>query len=205
MSRARGQIDQKKAEAILAAAAEVFAERGFGAPLDEVARRAGVSKQTVYNQFGSKEELLRAAVSQRCGLITAALDAPGATDRLEDTLAAYARNLTAMFLSKERRQVMRMAIVAGGDFPQAAEIVYQAGPFAARKRLAEFLAGEAERGHLDIDNPIEAAEFFGGMASGHIQLRGLFDLPRDYDDAALDRRARECARRFMKMYSPPHP
>ena len=50
---------------ILSAALEVFAERGFAAArIDEVARRAGVSKGAVYLYFETKEELFGAVVTQ---------------------------------------------------------------------------------------------------------------------------------------------
>ncbi|HEV8407280.1 MAG TPA: helix-turn-helix domain-containing protein, partial [Sphingomicrobium sp.] len=48
---------------ICAAALEVFAEKGFAAAkLDEIARRAGVSKGTLYLYFADKEQLFRAVV-----------------------------------------------------------------------------------------------------------------------------------------------
>ena len=48
---------------ICAAALDVFAEKGFAAArLDEIARRAGVSKGTLYLYFKDKEELFRAVV-----------------------------------------------------------------------------------------------------------------------------------------------
>ena len=65
MPRAAGQIDRAKNEAILDAASDVIFERGLGAPLDEVARRAGVSKQTIYNHYGSKGDLVRALIERR--------------------------------------------------------------------------------------------------------------------------------------------
>ncbi|MEX2193713.1 MAG: helix-turn-helix domain-containing protein [Thermoleophilaceae bacterium] len=44
---------------------ELFAERGYaGASMDELARRAGVSKPVIYDLAGSKEELYRACVSR---------------------------------------------------------------------------------------------------------------------------------------------
>lgn len=49
-------------EQVLAAARDVFVERGAGAPLDEVARRAGVGIGTLYRRFGDRPGLLRAVV-----------------------------------------------------------------------------------------------------------------------------------------------
>jgi AcrR family transcriptional regulator len=48
---------------LLAAAREVFVERGATAPLDEVARRAGVGIGTLYRRFPDRDALLRAVVT----------------------------------------------------------------------------------------------------------------------------------------------
>lgn len=50
-------------ERVLAAAAEVFHERGLDASLEDVARRAGVGVGTVYRRFPSREALLEALLS----------------------------------------------------------------------------------------------------------------------------------------------
>src|SRR5262252_8704646 len=56
--------DARPAE-LLAAALDLFVERGYAATrLDDVARRAGVSKGTVYLYFSSKEELFKAVVRE---------------------------------------------------------------------------------------------------------------------------------------------
>src|SRR6266700_3205495 len=49
-------------EAVVSAAREVFAEVGLGAPLEEIARRAGVGIGTVYRRFPSREQLISAAL-----------------------------------------------------------------------------------------------------------------------------------------------
>lgn len=52
-------------EHIVLLATELFAERGFAqASMDELARRAGVSKPVIYDLVGSKEELLRRCVAR---------------------------------------------------------------------------------------------------------------------------------------------
>ncbi|MCX4680301.1 TetR/AcrR family transcriptional regulator [Streptomyces sp. NBC_01433] len=51
-------------ERLKAAAAEVFRERGLGAPVDEIAKRAGVSVGTLYHRFGGRERLIEAVVPE---------------------------------------------------------------------------------------------------------------------------------------------
>src|SRR5882757_1609905 len=55
---------QRNRELLLAAAREVFAERGLEAPLEEIARRAGVSIGTLYNRFPSRVDLVDAALTE---------------------------------------------------------------------------------------------------------------------------------------------
>jgi AcrR family transcriptional regulator len=47
---------------LTSAALAVFAEQGLSAPLDEIAKRAGVSAGTLYNRFGSREALIDAVL-----------------------------------------------------------------------------------------------------------------------------------------------
>jgi AcrR family transcriptional regulator len=49
---------ERNRERIVAAAREVFAERGLTAPLDEVARRAGVGAATLYRRFPTRADLI---------------------------------------------------------------------------------------------------------------------------------------------------
>ncbi|WP_214415215.1 TetR/AcrR family transcriptional regulator [Sphaerisporangium fuscum] len=50
---------------LLATATQVYAERGLDAPLEEIARRAGVSIGTLYNHFPTREALFEAIFPQR--------------------------------------------------------------------------------------------------------------------------------------------
>ena len=47
MARLRGQVDETKTEAILEAARTLFSEQGGGVSMEAIARRAGVSRQTL--------------------------------------------------------------------------------------------------------------------------------------------------------------
>ena len=59
--------DQAKRQAILDAASQLFFEDGFAATsIEQVAADAGVSKVTIYNQYGDKRALFTAAVEREC-------------------------------------------------------------------------------------------------------------------------------------------
>jgi AcrR family transcriptional regulator len=63
LGRRQASVDRTRRQ-ILSAARDVFTEAGFhSAGLEEVAARAGVTRKTVYNQFGSKRGLLDALIS----------------------------------------------------------------------------------------------------------------------------------------------
>jgi AcrR family transcriptional regulator len=80
-----------------AAAVEVFQEQGLGAPLESVAKRAGVSIGTLYNRFGSREALIDAAVG---GLAAARLDDAVEQARIRqdpwDRFASFVTQLTEL-------------------------------------------------------------------------------------------------------------
>jgi len=61
---------------LLRAAADLFGERGLDAPLEEIARRAGVSIGTLYNHFPTRDHLQNALLPERlAGLDRIAADA----------------------------------------------------------------------------------------------------------------------------------
>lgn len=106
---------------ILAAARELAVEKGFGEfAMENVAQRAGVSRMTIYYQFGSKQELLEALLDR--------LAERGGIDRLpeamerEDPLEALA-GLIAVFCGfwESDRVAIRRLRAWGGLKPGDAE------------------------------------------------------------------------------------
>ena len=68
-------LTEKKRVDILAAAQEEFKEKGFlGASMDSLAKRAEVSKRTVYNHFPSKDVLFHNIVKQLCDSFSQAVN-----------------------------------------------------------------------------------------------------------------------------------
>jgi AcrR family transcriptional regulator len=202
MPRIAGQIDLSKNEAILDAAVDEFTERGVSAPMEAIARRACVSKQTIYNHYGSKAELVQALCTRRVAEITAPLEAAGAVEQPAEALAGYARIMLSALLTPQYLTILRTAMTNQAAMPDVSAALYQSGPRASRRRLAELLRLETDGGRLACPDPQEAAEFFAGMVVSSRQTAYLLGAPLDLTEAQIDRIATEAAARFMRAYAP---
>lgn len=198
MPRARGQIDTRKDEAILDAAAHLFGTRGLTVSMDEIARVAGVSKQTLYNRFSSKVEIARAVAARRSEAISAPLMSDGAP---VEVLEALAVGLLEKLTCADSANSLRAASLASIDLPELGLAVYEAGPAEGRRKLAEWLTTQTKLGRLNVDDPVQAAEMFSGMVLGHGHLRALLGL-QGVDPAKARERARACAERFVRAFAP---
>ena len=201
MPRLAGQIDVSKTAAILDAAAEVLSVRGVAASMDEIARRAQVSKQTIYNHYGSKTELVRALCAQRVEEMTAGLESPEAALHPEAALASFGARLLRGLAQLRSAAFMRMAMTSVAVMPEIAQAFYEAGPRASRARLADFLRIETLAGRLACPDALEAAEFFAGMVIGSYQSAALLGIERGLDDAKIEALGREAAHRFLRAYA----
>lgn len=200
MPRAAGQVDAAKTQAILDAAHEVLAERGLAAPMETIARRAGVSKQTVYNRFSSKAEIVRALVERRVDTMTAPLRVADAGEHPQEALAAYARILLEAIT--RTYSLLRLTMQSAGEMPELARVVFETGPVRSRREVANFLEAETRAGRLAVDDPMMAAEFFTGMVIGQRQTRSLLGIDGALTSAEIDKVAREAAVRFLRAYAP---
>ena len=123
----REQQKEAKRAALLEAALNVFSRVGFAAAkMDDVAEEAGVSKGTVYLYFDSKEMLFEEMVRHTMGpMLTSAVanlaDANvSATERLKQHLKFF----YAKIIDSERRNVMRLIMAEGPNFPHLAEFYH---------------------------------------------------------------------------------
>ena len=105
-------LTEKKRLDILAAAQEEFKEKGFlGASMDSLAKRAEVSKRTVYNHFPSKEILFHNIVKQLCDSFSQAVNIEYHADKtLDEQLHVAAVNEIRLLESDCFRNLNRITI-----------------------------------------------------------------------------------------------
>ena len=106
---------------VLTLAEELFAEHGYtAASMDELARRAGVSKPMIYNLVGSKEELFRTCMDRTADELAARITAAVAGESdLRRLLLAGGR---AWFEYVAEHRALWTALLGGPDAPMGAEI-----------------------------------------------------------------------------------
>lgn len=196
MPRVAGQIDEKKSEAILDAAMALFAEKGASASMEQIARKAGVSKQTLYNRYASKVDIGRALAERRSDAITAPLRSGGEP---VEVLTALAATLLNKLCGPDGRGDMRGVALMSPHAPDLAEAVYHAGPGESLRRLSAWLDEQDRSGRLRVPDPDHAAEMFTGMVMGHGHLRGILGIANPVFDVPA--RARETAERFVRAFA----
>jgi len=130
---------------VLEVAYEVFAEEGLAAPIDEVARRAGVGAGTVYRHFPTKTALFEGIIRHRLDQIVE--QAESLADA-EDGAAAFFRFFTLMVDQGAADKGLTDALAGEGIDIEAVVPGVEARFIAA---LSELLAGAQRSGEVRMD------------------------------------------------------
>jgi AcrR family transcriptional regulator len=125
--RVRAGRRNERRTAILSAALEEFAARGFEATrLDDVARRAGVAKGTIYLYFHDKQSLFQELVRTMLSPLVGAIEA---APLRELPLRAVVEMIVDVFVNEiygtHRKDVIRLIVTEGPRFPKLAEFYYR--------------------------------------------------------------------------------
>ena len=201
-----------KGQAIAAAAIALFLRDGYErTSVDAIAAEAGVSKRTIYNRYGDKENLflsvLRDSYAAMMVTFREIADAHLGEARLaarngdvQEDLTAFAREVAArVTTAPERIALARLVLAEAPFFPWL--IRQEMGPRSLHGIIAHSLARLDEAGRLAVDDPDEAADHFIALTSNQINARTLFGtLP--IGDADLDRLITGGVAAFVRAYHP---
>ena len=194
-----------KRVSILEAATYVFCREGFaGANIDMIAAEAGVSRQTVYNHHGDKENLLVAvvrALTERAnaGFFATLATFPDHPRDLEADLAAFAFRLNANCVCSRDGKFLRRLIQNEGErYPELFAGWREDGPGKTWAALAARFARLAYAGYLDIDDPDLAARQFLALVNADLHVTSM--LGERPDEAQLRHSAANAVRTFLRAY-----
>jgi AcrR family transcriptional regulator len=173
---------------IITAALDVFAEKGFAAArLDEIARRAGVSKGALYLYFETKEDLFRAVVRTA---VTPNIDAIKAVAEAFDGpfagLAPMILTRAAQILGASRLGgVVKMVVGESRNFPDLARIWHDDVVAEMIDLMTGFIARAQARGEVVPGDPrLHAFSLAGPMIMAVLYREVFGDAVTDAPDLA---------------------
>ncbi|GHI06636.1 TetR family transcriptional regulator [Streptomyces cellostaticus] len=142
---------QRNLEHVLRAAREVFGELGYGAPMEDVARRARVGVGTVYRRFPSKDVLVRRIAEEETARLTEqARTALGQEDEPWSALSRFLRTSVASGAGRLLPpQVLRVGVAEEGSAGPAEETrvpQQRSQPGAGELRLVSEPSGAGDDG-----------------------------------------------------------
>jgi AcrR family transcriptional regulator len=194
--------DPERSRRIMEAARNHFYLHGFErASVDAIAAEAGVSKMTIYSNFGSKEGLFEALVQDGTDRVMGGSAGVEAMDPMQPRKALLEVGKQFLALTREEHTLgkFRSLYGAASAQPEACRAFYRQGPERLTGELAAYLRRANDAGTLKVKNPRLAASLFLAMFLGDGHMRGLLmlELPDAREDKAL---LREAVRVFMAGY-----
>jgi AcrR family transcriptional regulator len=176
----------ERRDAILAAALDEFSAQGFAAArLDDVAKRAGVAKGTIYLYFRDKEalfqELVRSLLTPVVGSVEALRDANIPVRMLADRLVDL---FVDEIFGTRRRDVIRLMITEGRRFPKLAEFYHREVLSRIMTAMRALLARAAERGEVP-DTLARFPQLLAAPGIVAVVWTGLFDKYEPLDVRAM--------------------
>ncbi|MEU9332461.1 TetR/AcrR family transcriptional regulator [Streptomyces sp. NPDC048290] len=194
-----------KRRAMVTSATELFLAKGYpGTSMDEIAAKAGVSKQTLYKHFSGKEQLFTGLILDSVHGIDSLFQDVIATfektaDVAEDLRLLAHRCITALH-RPEVVQLRRLVISEAERFPDLGRTYYEQGFQRGMRTLAEGFQHLTARGLLDTPDPHTAAEHFAGLTMWTPVNRAMFQPGAPLSPEETESRAGAAIGVFLAAY-----
>ncbi|MDX1974780.1 MAG: TetR/AcrR family transcriptional regulator [Rickettsiales bacterium] len=196
--------DLGKHAAILLAAKAQFMRHGFDrASMDAIALEAGVSKLTIYTHFGSKDELFKAMIVEKCQEFKLnhgyeqLLALP-----LKDALMQIGLRFTQLMYEKEVIALNRIIISESAEKPKISQLLYEAGPKPSAAALADFLRWHHHKRHLQLPQIEAATQHFFSLLKGERHFTVMMNIQKPPTEKERRAHVADCVALFMRAYAP---
>jgi AcrR family transcriptional regulator len=198
-----------KGEAIAQAALRLFLRDGYErTSVDAIAAEAGVSKRTIYNRYGDKENLFRSVLHDTFTTMMTTFrriaDAhlTDVTDVECDLTAFVCEAALTLTMAPDRIALIRLILTEAPYFP--ALLREQRAQETMHATLARILARLAKAGSLAITDPDEAAEHLFALTFALASNRSMFGAAK-LSDAEVERIVTGGVQVFLRAYAPARP
>ena len=154
--------ESSKRRQIIEGARAVFLSQGFdAASMGEIAKKAGVSKGTLYVYFDSKERLFESVVEdERRGQAEQVFNLDPDDHDVSTVLTRLGKAFVAFLCRPSAISPLRTVISIAERMPEVGRSFYESGPGCGASRLATYLDAQVEAGVLKVDDTVVAAAQF---------------------------------------------
>ncbi|MEQ8656456.1 MAG: TetR/AcrR family transcriptional regulator [Hyphomicrobiales bacterium] len=209
IEKLRDELDQaacrkpkgRKEAQLLAAAREVFLERGYaGAGMDDIVLKAGISKATAYKYFPDKSLLFQAVIDQVCLEQRDRLKKATFGTETAEALTTAVTMAVKFMLTPLAQSVFRTCVAEAARFPHVGHAFYISASLAMSDQLvAIFERGEAE-GCLRVENKRLAANQLWQLSRSLYFYEMLFQVRDRVSSAEVDLVIEETLSAFVARY-----
>ena len=189
--------------ALLDIARDVFLERGYeGTSIEEIMRRVGGSKASLYSYFGSKEGLFYEILVAQTEAFMNELQIPTVADAtLEKTLRRIGTTFLKVMLDPRRSGLFRIMIAEAGRLPtEVVQRFYDTGPHRGRMALGHYLELQRLAGRLRCPDAARAATQFFDLIKGQPHSRTLLGLSAFPEGLTLEQHVDSAVNLFLHGY-----
>ena len=173
--------------AIIAAGLDEFTARGFAATrLDDVAKRAGVAKGTIYLHFKDKEalfqELVRTALVPLIGNL---MTVPAAGGSVREILERFAETFVRDVAETKRGDIVRLIMAEGTRFPSLADFYFREVVSRGLAGIRKLIEYGIERGEIRNARLADFPQIVIAPAMVAVMWQGLFGRHAPLDAVAM--------------------
>jgi AcrR family transcriptional regulator len=177
----------ERRQAIITAGLDEFIARGFASTrLDDVAKRAGVAKGTIYLHFKDKEalfqELVRTALGPLIGRLTTP-PVPGGSARA--MVEAFAATFVREVVETRRGDIVRLIMAEGARFPSLAEFYYREVVERGMAGMRKLIEYGIARGEIHNEALVRFPQIVVAPAMVAVIWQGLFSRHAPLDAMAM--------------------
>jgi TetR/AcrR family transcriptional repressor of mexJK operon len=205
-SKEEGRSARKHRE-IVEAATLLFMKMGYdGTSMEDIAAKAGVSKQTVYKHFADKKQLFSdivLATTSQVDRVVALVAGPLAeTLDLKKDLSLLGRQFIAALMDPHLLRLRRLVIAIADRMPELGRTWYEQGFERVLSTLSTSFAELSRRNLLSLEDSLIAAHHFVGLLLWIPVNQAMFTgSDKPYTKTALDRYADAAVSAFLAAYS----
>lgn len=194
-------VDRSKDEAILnAVRALLFTKTPKYFSIDTVARKAKVSKMTIYSRYSTREALIEATVQQQArSLVSSIKITPETPHDIKNGLTRFGIDLLSFILSEDYLGYMRALSATPGISPETLLKIYESGPLATLNKLSGWLSQAHSNDLGNFNDSMEDAELLIGMLIGLDMVRAMYGEPCKNGGERIEQHVEKVVNRFLKL------